>query len=99
LNRWQEFIDDPIESSEVHLTQKEESLHSKAQFLLAKIGAIVGCKNFIASNDRKRTYKQVQLGTLSVASSPNLGLNSEATGRISLIDVIWLKPKRPDVRF
>ncbi len=77
------------------LTQKEESLHSKAQFLLAKIGSVVGCKSFIASNDRKRTYNNVQLGSLSVDTLPNLGLNNEATGRISLIDVIWLRQNAP----
>lgn len=80
-------------------TQKEESLHSKAQFLLARIGAIVGCKNFIASNDRKRTYKQTKLGSMSVLALPNLGLNTEATSRISLIDVIWLKQNAPMCAF
>lgn len=90
---------DLIELPENALTQKEESLHSMAQFLLAKIGGIVGCKNFIASNDRKRTYKQVELGTMSVTALPNLGLNSEATSRISLIDVIWLKQNAPMCAF
>lgn len=46
-------IDAPLQIPET-LTPKEESLHSKAQYILSKIGHIVGCKNFIASNDRKR---------------------------------------------
>ncbi len=50
------------------ITQKEESLHSKAQYILAKVGHIVGCKNFIASNDRKRTFNKIELGQLSVDS-------------------------------
>lgn len=81
------------------LTQKEESLHSKAQYLLAKVGQIVGCKNFIASNDRKRTFNKIDLGQLSVSTLPNLGLNNEATNRISLIDVIWLKQNAPMCAF
>lgn len=81
------------------LTQKEESLHSKAQYLLAKVGQIVGCKSFIASNDRKRTYNNVDLAQLSVNSLPNLGLSEEATSKISLIDVIWLKQNAPVCAF
>ncbi|MDP1623165.1 MAG: hypothetical protein Q8M08_12595 [Bacteroidales bacterium] len=81
------------------LTPKEESLHSKAQYLLSKLGQIVGCKNFIASNDRKRKFNQTELGQFSVTSLPNLGLNDEATNRISLIDVIWLKQNAPMCAF
>ena len=77
------------------LTPREESLHSKAQYLLAKIGKVVGCKNFIASNDRKRKFNGIELGSLSIESLPQLGLNDEATKRISLIDVIWLKDNAP----
>lgn len=77
------------------LTPKEESLHSKAQYLLAKIGQIVGCKNFIAANDRKRSFNKIELKNLSVENLPNLGLNKEATDRISLIDVIWLQQNAP----
>lgn len=72
-------------------TKQEESLHSKAQYILAKIGQISGCKNFIASNDRKRKYNNVELSTLTLQTLPNLGLNKEATDKISFIDVIWLK--------
>lgn len=81
------------------LSEKEESLHSKAQYLLAKIGQIVGCKIFIASNDRKRTFNKIDLGQFSVNTLPNLGLNNEATSRISLIDVIWLKQNAPMCAF
>jgi hypothetical protein len=81
------------------LTLKEESLHSKAQYLLSKVGHIVGCKNFIASNDRKRTYNNIDLAQLSIHSLPNLGLNEEATSKISLIDVIWLKQNAPVCAF
>lgn len=81
------------------LTPREESLHSKAQYLLSKLAQIVGCKNFIASNDRKRTFNQIELSKFSVTSLPNLGLNDEATSRISLIDVIWLKQNAPMCAF
>jgi len=88
-----------METPPENLSPKEESLHSKAQFLLAKVGAIVGCKNFIATNDRKRLYKNTELGTLTMSNLPNLGLSTEATSRISLIDVIWLKQNAPICAF
>jgi len=73
------------------LTKQEESLHSKAQYILSKNWANYGCKNFIASNDRKRKYNNIELSTLTLPVLPNLGLNKDATDRISRIDVIWLK--------
>jgi len=73
------------------ISKQDESLHSKAQYILAKIGQISGCKNFIATNDRKRKYRNIELSTLTLATLPNLGLNKDATDRISWIDVIWLK--------
>ena len=73
------------------LTKQEESLHSKAQYILSRIGQITGCKNFIASNDRKRKYNNVELSSLTLPILPNLGLNKDATDRISRIDVIWLR--------
>jgi len=71
--------------------RQEESLHSKAQYFLAKIGQITGCRNFIASNDRKRKYNNIELGSLTLPVLPNLGLDEDVVNRISLIDVIWLK--------
>ena len=79
----------PFESEQ--LSKQEESLHSKAQYILSKIGSITGCSNFIASNDRKRKFNNIELSTLSIPALPNLGLNKDATDRISRIDVIWLK--------
>ena len=73
------------------LTKHEESLHSKAQYILSRIGQITGCKNFIASNDRKRRFNNIELSTLTLPTLPNLGLNKDATDRISRIDVIWLR--------
>lgn len=90
---------EPLVEPSEHLSQKEESLHSKAQYLIAKIGNIVGCKNFIASNDRKRTYNSVGLDQLSIKTLPSLGLSEEATNKISLIDVIWLKQNAPICAF
>jgi len=73
------------------LTKHEESLHSKAQYILSRIGQITSCKNFIASNDRKRRFNNIELSTLTLPTLPNLGLNKDATDRISRIDVIWLR--------
>lgn len=81
------------------LTDREESIHSKAQYFLAKIGAVTGCDTFIASNDRNRRFNNVDLGSLSVKSLPKIGLDKEVTDRISLIDVIWLKQNAPICAF
>lgn len=80
-----------IKPIEEPITKQEESLHSKAQYILSKIGQISGCKNFIALNDRKRKFNNIELSTLTLPTLPNLGLNKEATDKISWIDVIWLK--------
>jgi hypothetical protein len=75
----------------VPLTWQEESLHSKAQYVLSRIGQITGCNIFIATNDRRRVFNKIELSTLTLPKLPNLGLNKDATERISRIDVIWLK--------
>lgn len=73
----------------------EEPLHAYAQHLLIEIGKITGCSVWIATNDRKRLYKGKALGDGCVTALPNLGLNQDATARIGLIDIIWLRQNVP----
>ena len=84
-------IQEEIPFEKEQLSKQEESLHSKAQYILSKVGLITGCNNFIASNDRKRKFNNVELSSLTIPSLPNLGLNKDAIDRISRIDIIWLK--------
>lgn len=80
-------------------TKEEESKHSKAQYELIKLGKIAGCALWIASNDRNRIFREKPLGEGCLKSLPALGLSEEATRRISLIDIIWIKQNAPVCAF
>jgi hypothetical protein len=84
---------------EVFETEEEESLHSQAQSILIKLGRIAGCSVWIAPNDRNRTFRGKTLGEDCLKQLPNLGLSDEATRRISLIDIIWIKQNAPVCAF
>jgi len=83
------------EVEEVFKTKEEESIHTKTQASLIDLGKITGCSVWIASNDRGRKFKGRPLGHRCLKSFPNLGLSKEATRRISLIDIIWIRQNAP----
>jgi hypothetical protein len=76
-------------------TAEEESEHASAQSALIELGRISGCSVWIASNDRNRAYRGKPLGDGCLRALPNLGLSREATTRIALIDVIWVRDNAP----
>ena len=80
-------------------TPEDESLHTKAQADLITLGRATGCSVWIATNDRGKSYKGKKLGDDSLQKLPNMGLNEEATKRISLIDIIWISQKAPVCAF
>ncbi|MBE0517113.1 MAG: hypothetical protein IBX41_06985 [Methanophagales archaeon] len=84
---------------EIFETKEEESQHSKAQYALIKLGRITGCSVWIASNDRNRIFRGKPLGEDCLKSLPNLGLNEEATRRVSLIDILWIRQNAPVCAF
>jgi len=88
-----------LEAKEVFETKEEESAHSKVQAALIRLGKITGCSVWIASNDRMRTFQGKPLGEECLKSLPNLGLSEEATRRISLIDIIWIRQNAPVCAF
>ncbi len=63
------------------------------------MGRITGCSIWIATNDQNRSFRGKSLGEGCLKSLPNLGLNQEATGRIALIDVIWVRHNTPVCAF
>jgi hypothetical protein len=81
--------DDDVDDSTCDLVT-----HAQVQWLLAKIGQKVGCQVWIAANDRSKTWNGEKLGDLSIASLPNLGLDTWPQKTIGLIDVVWLKGKQ-----
>ncbi|MDA2912910.1 hypothetical protein MYX77_02930 [Acidobacteriia bacterium AH_259_A11_L15] len=85
----------PLEVAEPTGSRDEVSAHTRAQEALIRLGAITGCSVWIATNDRNKIYRGKRLGHSCLRSLPNLGLNEEATSRISLIDVIWIRQNAP----
>jgi hypothetical protein len=89
-------IPQPVEEFK---TKEEESIHSQAQSTLIKLGIITGCSVWIAPNDRNRLFRGKPLGEECLKKLPNLGLSDEATRRISLIDIIWIRQNAPICAF
>ena len=81
------------------ISARDESGHTKIQNALIRLGKVSGCSVWIASNDRNRQYRGKPLGEGCLKKLPNLGLSEEATRRISLIDVIWLRQNAPVCAF
>ena len=79
--------------------KEEESIHTKAQLALIKLGKITGCSVWIASNDRNRTYRGKPLGDGCLDTLSHIGLSEEAINRISLIDIIWIQQNTPICAF
>lgn len=65
--------------------------HSQAQWLLAQIGKRLGCRIWIARNDRGKTWQGQRLGDLSIDHLPPLGIGTAAQKVVELIDVLWLR--------
>ncbi len=81
------------------LTKAEESIHSKAQDLLVRLGRVTGCNVWVAANDRGRVHNGHRLGEGCLEALPNLGLDPQAAKRMSLIDVIWVRQNSPVCAF
>ena len=88
-----------VEPSLEKFSTEEDSTHSKAQNALIKLGRTTGCSVWVASNDRNRSFNGKTLGDQCLKQLPNLGLNDEATRKISLIDIIWIKQNAPVCAF
>ena len=86
---------EPVQESSL----SEDSEHSKAQNALIELGRITGCSVWVASNDRNRSFNGKTLGEQCLKQLPNMGLSDEATRKISLIDIIWIKQSAPVCAF
>lgn len=90
----------PVTSDEVVEEADEEerpedkgaaATHTQVQWLLAKLGHSLGCRVWIAANDRNKEWNGERLGDLSLPSLPPLGMDQESHRLIERIDVLWLK--------
>lgn len=97
------------------LKNESHSDHSKAQYLLKKIGDIVNCQTWIASNDKNREFKDELLGENSLSVFPSFSIekkerieeeelversiDEDTRKRIELIDTVWFKDGQPVAAF
>lgn len=79
--------------------EPEESLHSKTQQSLIKLGKVTGCLSWVALNDRGKALQDKLVNECCLKNLPKMGLDEEANRRISLIDVIWFKGNVPICAF
>lgn len=71
--------------------KRAAATHTQVQWLLAKLGHSLGCRVWIAANDRNKEWKGEKLGDLSMTALPPLGIDQESQRLIERIDVLWLK--------
>ena len=86
-----------LEDEEGHARCDEAAVmfsHTHMQWLLAKIGRKLGCRVWVAANDRKKEWEGERLGDLSLDSLPDFGMDRQSQRLVSLIDVVWLRGAR-----
>ena len=79
------------EEGETPQDERVAATHTQIQWLLARIGRSLGCRVWIAANDRNKEWNGERLADLSLASLPPLGMDDESRRLIERIDVLWLK--------
>jgi type II restriction enzyme len=86
-----------LRHDEVLTAQREESEHTRIQFLLIKVGRALKYNVFVARNDRHRSCDGESFALLTVPELPPMGWPLEIVETVSLIDVIWLKPDTGEI--
>ncbi|HET7566089.1 MAG TPA: hypothetical protein VFJ96_13895 [Gemmatimonadaceae bacterium] len=81
-------VADPDAAS--HTSRASGLRHTEIQWLLATLGRALGCRAWIATNDRHREWNGERLGTLSIRALPSLGIHPESQRIVRAIDVVWL---------
>jgi type II restriction enzyme len=71
---------------------REESEHTRIQYILIRIGLALGLDVHVARNDRHRSYDGESFAMLTIPELPPREWPREVLETVRLIDVIWLKP-------
>ncbi len=71
---------------------REESEHTRIQYLLIRIGRALGLDVYVARNDRHRSYDGESFAMLTIPELPPTEWSREVLETVTLIDVLWLKP-------
>lgn len=77
--------------AEVLSEQKEQTEHTRVQYLLIKIGRALNYDVYVARNDRHRSCDGASFASLTVPQLPALGWPPDVEETVGLIDVMWLK--------
>lgn len=77
--------------------EKEESEHTRIQYLLIKAGRGLNFDVYVARNDRHRSFGDQAFALLTVPELPPRDWPREVQETVSLIDVIWLKPETGEI--
>ncbi|MFV1981534.1 MAG: hypothetical protein ACC655_10305, partial [Rhodothermia bacterium] len=72
---------------------REESEHTRIQYLLIRIGRALDLDVHVARNDRHRSCGSASFAMLTIPGLPLREWPREVLETVSLIDVIWLKPQ------
>ncbi len=83
--------------AQVVAEQKEQSEHTRMQYLLIKIGRGLNFDVYVARNDRHRSYDGQAFTSLCVPELPPRDWPREVLETVRLIDVIWLKPETGEI--
>ncbi len=76
---------------------REESEHTRIQFLLLRIGRELGFEVHVARNDRHRGCDGESFSMMTIPRLPARDWPQEVHETVSLIDVIWLRPESGDL--
>ena len=82
---------------QVLVEQKEQSEHTRMQYLLIRIGRGLNFDVYVARNDRHRWCDRQAFASLTVPKLPPRDWPQDVWETVSLIDVIWLKPETGEI--
>lgn len=76
---------------EILSEKHEEDLHTEMQYHLLKVGKALGYDPIAASNDRGKSYGEINFSFISLKTFPELQTDKETLSTIQLIDIIWFE--------
>ena len=79
-----------LRPSEVVAQKQEESLHTRMQWHLLKLGRALGYEVHVARNDRHCSCEGDAFAHLTRPDLPPMGWPAEVTDTVRLIDALWL---------
>ncbi|MBI5455032.1 MAG: hypothetical protein HY956_10410 [Deltaproteobacteria bacterium] len=82
---------------EVLLDKKEDTTHTRMQYLLVRAGRALGYDVIVASNDRSREYNGEKFSFLTLPELPKMEISDDVMEVVNFIDVLWFKKGTSDI--